>query len=134
MPADSTFHHAGYVVPSIRDAAAAYQRLLGIEWDGEIVHDRLQMVRVAFLPANRAGVIELVEPAGPRSPVRQFAEAGGGLHHVCYEVSSLADRIAEAQVQGCTLVRVPLAAAAFGGRKIAWLRTPDNQLIEFLQR
>ena len=130
------FHHAGYVVMSIAESAPALARSLGLEWDGVIVHDPLQFVKVTFLPANLASeaTIELVEPAGPRSPVRKFAEAGGGFHHVCYEVEDLKARIAESQAAGATLVRVPLPAKAFGGRKIAWITTPGNLLVEYLEK
>jgi methylmalonyl-CoA/ethylmalonyl-CoA epimerase len=94
------------------------------------------MVRVTFLPSNgtAGATVELVEPAGPRSPIRKFAEAGGGIHHVCYEVDDLIARIDSAQQSGCVLVRVPLPAAAFGGRKIAWVKTGSGQLVEYLQR
>jgi len=133
---NSRFHHAGYVVPSISEAIAEYQAVFSLDWDGEIIHDPLQIVRVTFLPSNRTheATVELVEPAGPRSPVLKFADAGGGLHHVCYEVDNLNAQIASAQEAGCILVRVPLPAAAFGGRKIAWVKSASGQLVELLQR
>jgi len=130
------FHHAGYVVASIEETAPSFARGLGLAWDGAVIHDPLQMVRVTFLPANLSGeaTIELVEPAGPRSPVRKFAEAGGGLHHFCYEVDELTTQIAASQAAGGTLVRIALPAAAFGGRKIAWIRTAEGALVEYLER
>lgn len=133
---NSRFHHVGYVVPSIAEAVGEYQTALALDWDGEVIHDPLQMVRVTFLPSNRTGeaTVELVEPAGPRSPVLKFAGEGGGIHHVCYEVDHLAAQLESAQQAGSILVRVPLPAAAFGGRKIAWVKTPGQQLIEYLQR
>jgi methylmalonyl-CoA/ethylmalonyl-CoA epimerase len=134
-PQNSRLHHVGYVVPSIAEAVTEYQAALSVDWDGEIVHDPLQIVRVTFLPSNGAdaATVELVEPAGPRSPVLKFAQAGGGIHHVCYEVNDLKGQLESAQQAGCILVRVPLPAAAFGGRKIAWIKTASGQLIEFLQ-
>lgn len=133
---NSRFHHVGYVVASITEAISEYTAVLSLDWDGAIIHDPLQMVRVTFLPSNGTGqpTLELIEPAGRRSPVLKFAEAGGGLHHVCYEVNDLTAQIALAQAAGSELVRVPLAAAAFGGRKIGWVRTGTGQLVEFLQR
>jgi methylmalonyl-CoA/ethylmalonyl-CoA epimerase len=135
-PQNSRLHHVGYVVSSITKAVTEYQAAFAVDWDGEIVHDPLQMVRVTFLPANAAdaATVELVEPAGPRSPVLKFAESGGGIHHVCYEVNDLKAQIESTQQSGCILVRVPLPAAAFGGRKIAWIKTGAGQLVEFLQR
>ncbi len=132
----SRFHHTGFVVTSITERAEQIARSLGIGWDGQITHDPLQMVNVTFLPSNEAGAatIELVEPAGKRSPVLKFAESGGGLHHVCYEVDDLTAQLAQSQANGDALVRVPLRAAAFGGRRIAWVRTQTQLLVEFLER
>lgn len=129
-------HHTGYVVKSIAESAEPLARQLSLAWDGNIIHDPLQMVKVTFLPAltGDQAMIELVEPAGPRSPVRQFAEAGGGLHHVCYEVEDLAAQLAASQASGGTLVRVPLRAKAFSGRKIAWILTAQGLLVEYLER
>lgn len=79
-------------------------------------------------------MVELVEPVGPRSPVRKFAEAGGGLHHICYEVGDLKSQIAASQAAGGTLVRVPLPAVAFEGRKIAWILTAQKLLVEYLEK
>lgn len=130
------FHHAGYVTASIADSVEEYARTTGLVWDGRIIHDPLQMVSIAFLGSSEGGsaLIELVEPAGRRSPVNRFLAAGGGLHHICLEVADLGAHIDSSRAAGCTLVRVPLAAVAFGGRKIAWITTPSGQLIELLQR
>jgi len=134
--AESRLHHVGYVVASISGSAPQFARSLCLSWDGQVIHDPLQFVNVTFLPANLAteSTIELVESAGPRSPVRKFAEAGGGLHHVCYEVDDLQAQIQHSQAAGATLVRVPLPAKAFDGRKIAWMVTPEKLLVEYLER
>ena len=132
----SRFHHAGYVTASIAGSVDEYANATGLAWDGRIIHDPLQMVSVAFLGSGEdgSGLIELVEPAGRRSPVNQFLAGGGGLHHICLEVEDLAAHIESACAAGSTLVRVPLSAVAFGGRKIAWIMSPAQQLIELLQR
>jgi methylmalonyl-CoA/ethylmalonyl-CoA epimerase len=128
-------HHVGYVTASIADSVNEYASATGLIWDGRIIHDPLQMASVAFLGSSDAGsaLIELVEPAGHRSPVRKFLEAGGGLHHICLEVADLPMKIDESRAAGCTLVRVPLPAVAFDGRKIAWIKTRSGQLVELLQ-
>ena len=107
-PGTSRLHHVGYVVPSIAEAVTGYQHAFSVDWDGEIIHDPLQMVRVTFLPSNKtdSATVELVEPAGPRSPVLKFAQAGGGIHHVCYEVNDLKAQVESTQQAGCTLVQL----------------------------
>jgi methylmalonyl-CoA/ethylmalonyl-CoA epimerase len=133
---DSRLHHVGYVTASIAGSVDGYVKAFGLEWDGRIIHDPLQMVAVAFLGSGDDNFpkIELVEPAGRRSPVKRFVESGGGLHHICLEVADLNEQIEASRVAGCALVRVPMPAVAFGGRRIAWITTPASQLVELLQR
>jgi methylmalonyl-CoA/ethylmalonyl-CoA epimerase len=129
-------HHVGYVVPSITGAIDGFRSAMGLEWDGRVIHDPLQMVQVTFLATAFPDqpLIELVEPHGRRSPVKDFAEKGGGIHHVCFEVADLRERIAEREAGGDLLVRVPMKAAAFDGRRIAWMRTSAGALVEYLER
>ncbi len=129
-------HHIGYVVPALDAVVEEFRRAFGLEWDGKIFHDPLQMARVTFLSSVGLGtaLIELVEAVGKRSPVRKFSDEGGGLHHVCYEVDDLAAQLTASQENGGMLVRVPMPAVAFDGRRVAWIRTAQSVLVEYLQR
>jgi methylmalonyl-CoA/ethylmalonyl-CoA epimerase len=130
------FHHVGIVVASIQETVQSFTRSLDAEWDGEIIHDPNQQVRVAFLRGENDAdpLTELVEPAGDNSPVMSFLQRGGGLHHVCYVTDSLDKQLEQAPAQGSLVVRPPLPAAAFGGRRIAWVYTGNKLLIEYLER
>jgi methylmalonyl-CoA/ethylmalonyl-CoA epimerase len=129
------FHHVGFVVASISEAIPGIAKSLDAEWDGEIVHDPLQAVRVTFLrhknPAD--SLIELVEPADEKSPVQAFLKRGGGLHHLCYQVEQLEKQLELSRSNGAVIVRRPLPAVAFGGRRIAWVFTKQKLLIEYLE-
>jgi len=59
---------------------------------------------------------------------------GGGLHHICYEVDSLDSQVRASRAAGCLVVKNPLPAVAFGGRRIAWVYTPEKLLVEYLER
>src|SRR6266496_442702 len=116
-----TLHHVGYVVASISKCIERFARPLAATWDGSITHDPLQKVFVAFVyPGSDAEpAIELVEPAREDSPVTKFLQRGGGLHHLCYEVDSLESELEFVRSTGAVLVKPPLPAVAFGGRRIA---------------
>jgi methylmalonyl-CoA/ethylmalonyl-CoA epimerase len=131
-----SFHHVGFVVASIDAAIQGVAKSVDAEWDGEITHDPLQYVRVAFLRPKHAAdpLVELVEPAGEKSPVLAFLQRGGGLHHLCYEVDQLDRQLETSRAGGGLVVRPPLPAVAFGGRRIAWLYTKEKLLIEYLAR
>ena len=130
------FHHVGFVVVSIQDTAAGFAEALDAQWDGIIIHDPHQRVRVTFLnPGNPADpLFELIEPAAEDSPVLSLAKKGGGIHHVCYVVNSLDEQLEKCRSNQGLVVRPPVPAAAFGGRRIAWVYTRNKLLIEYLER
>jgi methylmalonyl-CoA/ethylmalonyl-CoA epimerase len=130
-------HHIGFVVASIPAAGQSFANSIGAEWDGQIIHDPLQSARVSFLrhgpPPSIA--IELLEPDGPDSPLRRFLQhRHGGLHHLCYEVNSLEEQLKQSRSAGALIIKAPLPATAFAGRRIAWVFTPHKLLIEYLER
>jgi methylmalonyl-CoA/ethylmalonyl-CoA epimerase len=128
-------HHVGYVVDNIETAMTGFLRSLAAEWDGQVFHDPLQKVKVAFL-RTRAGdpQIELVQAASEDSPVLRFLQTnGGGLHHVCYEVADLEEELAGFRSRGAVIAKRPKPAVAFGGRRIAWVITSEKLLVELLE-
>ena len=129
-------HHIGCVVDSITNRVRSYQLDLGAASGSQIFEDPIQRARVAFLELPTPGgvLLELIEPAAADSPVSRFLEKGGGLHHLCYEVDDLPGQIQRMKAQLAVLIRSPKPAVAFGGRHIAWMRTRDGLLMEYLER
>ena len=132
----ATLHHLGFVVRCISSVADVFAASISANWDGEVTHDPIQRVRVAFLhPVDtRNPVFELIEPAGEASPVTNFLKKQGGLHHVCYEVDELESTLQQALGAGIAIVAPPVPAVAFNGRRIAWACSKNRLLMEFLER
>lgn len=128
-------HHVGFVVQAIDEVAEDLARSLGATWDREIILDPLQGSRVSFLrgPVESDALVELVEPVREGSPVSNFLKRGGGLHHLCYEVEELETQLRYSRSTGSLVVQTPVPAAAFGGRRIAWVYTRAKLLIEYLE-
>lgn len=133
---NGVLHHLGFVVASISTVAAEFATSMSASWDGEVIHDPIQRVRVAFfLPVDsRNPVFELVEPASERSPVSNFLNKRVGLHHVCYEVDDLESALQRAQRSGWAIASPPTPAVAFNGRRIAWVCSKTRLLMELLER
>lgn len=131
-----TMHHVGFVVASIPDVVERFARSISATWDGQIFHDPLQKVRVTFLETggSQTASVELIEPADEGSPVTAFLQRGGGLHHVCYEVDSIEEQMRISREARAVMVKPPLPAVAFNGRRIFWVMTPDRLLVEYLER
>ena len=133
---NAILHHLGFAVSSISAVAEEFALSMSAHWDGEIIHDPIQRVRVSFFsPVDaRNPVFELVEPASEASPVTNFLKKGGGLHHVCYEIDDLDEGLREARSVGLVIVAPPAPAVAFAGRRIAWVCSKRRLLMELLER
>jgi len=134
--AAARIHHIGFVVANIATSVDGFVRSLSAEWDGQVFADPHQRVKVTFLSTGPADPqIELIEPAEDGSPVAKFlVDRGGGLHHVCYEVEDLDREIQDRRSKGGLIAKRPKPAVAFGGRRIAWVITSEQLLIELLER
>jgi methylmalonyl-CoA/ethylmalonyl-CoA epimerase len=132
---DGRLHHVGFVVKSIAEIAEEFSQSLSGSWDGRIILDPLQAARVSFLTGANPNdaLIELVEPVEEGSPVSKFLKRGGGLHHLCYEVTDLEAQLHFSRSTGALVVRTPVPAAAFEGRRIAWVYTKARLLLEYLE-
>ncbi len=82
-------NHVAIVVPDLAAAAALYRQALGarVSQPQPLPAHGVTVVFVE-LPNSR---IELLEPLGAASPVRNFLERypAGGMHHLCYEVDDI---------------------------------------------
>ena len=135
LSAHLKLHHLGFVVASIRDNGHSLAAALAGRWDENIIFDPIQGVNVSFIGREDSAepLIELVEPAGPASPVSRFLQRGGGLHHLCYETPDLEAQLSAGKALGTVVVKTPVPAIAFGGRRIAWALTRNKLLLEFLE-
>jgi methylmalonyl-CoA/ethylmalonyl-CoA epimerase len=91
--------HLGIAVRSISDSLDFYRDALGLAIEGtETVED--QGVEVAMLNVGESR-IELLEPVSEQTVIGRFiARRGEGLHHICYEVDNLEDKIEQMRAKG----------------------------------
>ncbi len=113
----------------------SYRELFGYRVLSGPFRDAIQRVTVCFLGTGQAHdvVIELVAALTDDSPVKQLLAKGGGAYHVCYGVADIEQAVADFRTKGSLIVVQPVPAIAFAMRRIAWLYTPDRQLVELLE-
>jgi methylmalonyl-CoA/ethylmalonyl-CoA epimerase len=130
-----SLHHVGVVVADVATACADYVRRFGFEVRSDVVHDATQTAYVQFLrmPGDST-YVELVAPDGPGSALSNALSKGGGLNHLCYATPDIETTIASMTARGMRLIRKPVPAVAFGGRRIAWLAGRDFALVELVER
>jgi methylmalonyl-CoA/ethylmalonyl-CoA epimerase len=127
-------HHVGIVVDAIDRHRGNYCKFFQLEPVSDVVTDTTQHVNVQFL-ANESGEtsLELIEPLPGPSPVRRALEKGETLNHLCFEVDDIERSVAEATSNGAVCVRTPVPAAAFDGRRIAFVFYRGIGLVEFVE-
>ncbi len=127
-------HHIGIVVGNIERQAPRCAAQFGLQPASPIIHDPIQKADVQFWSDGRTVTYEFIQPASEDSPVRQTLEKGGGLAHLCFEVSDIDAAVKEAGDQGAITVCPPVPAVAFDHRPIAFLFFRGMGLVEFVQQ
>jgi len=128
-------HHVGILVADIGSASEAYVRRFGYSIRTSVIHDPTQTAFVQFLALPGSTVlVELVAPDRPDSKLSGALRKGGGLNHMCYAVEDIDDACRHLRAEAMLLIQPPVPAAAFPGRRIAWLIGRDRIPVELVER
>lgn len=82
-------NHIAIAVPDLAAATATYRDVLGAKVTApQALPEHGVTVVFVELPNTK---VELLEPLGEASPIAAFLakNPGGGMHHICYEVSDI---------------------------------------------
>ena len=128
-------HHIGIASNDIKRSIRFHEALFNFHPITEIVDDPTHKVSVVLLsdPRTNEVPIELVSPSSQESPVSSFLQRGTHLYHVCYTVNDIEYMLKKARKEHSIVVSGPAPSKLYGGRKIAFIYTPDKYLIEFLE-
>ncbi|PHY08211.1 MAG: methylmalonyl-CoA epimerase [Nitrosarchaeum sp.] len=100
-------HHIGIVVSKISESFPEITKYIKFD---EITIPSLiasQKVNVCFLKIGEIK-LELIEPIGDDSPVTNFAQKGGGFHHLCFEVPNIRKQLDEFVNNGARVIVEPV--------------------------
>jgi methylmalonyl-CoA/ethylmalonyl-CoA epimerase len=126
--------HIGIAVRSIDQAKPFFEKVLGLECEGEEVVES-QKVKTAFFAVGEVH-IELLEPTSDDSPIAKFLEnKGEGIHHIAYKTDDIENQLTQAKEGGCRLIHeTPITGA--GGKQVAFLHPKSTYgvLMEFCSK
>jgi methylmalonyl-CoA/ethylmalonyl-CoA epimerase len=134
-------NHIGLVVESIEAAADALFEL-GLKKKTIPEKDHIQKVNAVFIDVvpGQDVFIELLEPIGEDSPITPFLRKGGGLHHICFEVSDIEKTCSSFIENGYRCISEPTDCKGFDksfgmvGSRIAFFLAPIRLLIELVEK
>jgi len=127
-------HHLGIAVKDIKSSSLNYSKNLGWQKKSEIIFDPVQNVKVLFMGDENNTLYELIEPTDKNSPVSKLLEKRISLYHFCYEVDDIEFTIKDLLSKKFVLISGPVRAAAFIGKRIAFLFNSDNLTIELVEK
>ena len=100
-------HHIGIAVGDLDSSIDFYRSIFGLEPGPIIVREDIG-VRECFVPVGDTN-LELLQGTSPASAISiHIAERGEGLHHVCFEVGGIEEKLKSLDALGIDLRdRVP---------------------------
>lgn len=126
--------HIGYAVRDIEKTALYY---VAAWWNlSEIMEEKVQHTKIAFLKKEGFQRIELVSPLGDGipSPVDNVLQKNGcTTYHVCYTVDNINDAVDELYDEGFKPLFEPVESIAMEGKKICYLFHLHVGLIEIVE-
>jgi methylmalonyl-CoA/ethylmalonyl-CoA epimerase len=127
---DVSVHHFGVIVANIE------RYLENSLWRsrGAIVHDPLQGARLCLvgLYPDMSPAIELVEPVGDGSPLREALKRGTSWHHLCLSAPTTARADELIREHRFLPVTDWTPAVLFDGRPVRFVYSRNRELVEFL--
>ena len=125
--------HDGYLTGDIPSTAKAFEQL---DYQmGEIIDDNTQRTRICFLTKPNEVRVELVEPYEDNKTMQKMLNKHGVTpYHTCYEVDDVDSKYEQLIQEDWTALFKPVAAPAFGNRKICYFWNSEIGFIELVNK
>jgi methylmalonyl-CoA/ethylmalonyl-CoA epimerase len=125
-------HHVAVIVRDIDESLHFWRDMLGLPVD-LVLPIESDGVTIAFLPVGESKV-ELVMPTDDTTGVARFlANKGEGFHHVCFEVSNLAETLLRLEFDGIELIDLSPRKGAEGPVAFLHPRSCHGVLVELIE-
>ncbi len=126
--------HIGYLTGDLASTAKSFE-ILGYTACDVIYNDETQQTRICFLYKEGEPNIELVEPYEDNKTMQKMlTKRGVTPYHLCYEVDDIDAEYDKMIAKDWTPLFKPVAAVAFGNRKICYFFNGEIGFIELVNK
>jgi len=129
---DLTFHHTGVVCDALATDEPAFLAM-GFAPEGPPFEDAVQGIRGRFLVGGGTR-IELLEDLPGSTTLAPWRKARVRFYHQGYLTADMDAALDRLRAVRGIVIRPPLPAVAFGGRRVAFVMLPGMLCIELIER
>lgn len=127
------FDHIGIFVSDLAVGMQGIESLFPVARASVVFTDPLLQVQVQFLYDDAGICYELVAPFGPANPIDGILKSRKNiLNHVAYRTDTLDAKVAQLRDDGAFPLGPARPAVAFGGKRVIFLLTKLNFIIELI--
>ena len=129
------FHHIGIFVKSISEGSNIFFSEIKVVKKSEIIEDKNLKVRVQFFEDNKGIKYELVEGLGDNNPVKNSLKNNKNiLNHIAYKAENFNYTLDNLLKKNFIQISKIENSVAFKGKKIIFLLSPLNYIIELIEK
>ncbi len=125
--------HVGYVVENINYSLKKFIRE-GAKVLIEPSQETSQRVWICLIEIQGGIKIELISPLDSNnSPIKSRLSKGGGLDHICFEVSDIEKALEQEKANGGIIICPKVPAIVFKNHMIAFVYRPSGLIVELME-
>lgn len=128
------FDHIGIVVKNIFKSEKNLKKIFKLKNYKNLVIDKKIDVKVKFYKDENGLKYELIQPISKSNPLNKILkQRSNSLHHLAYKVKKFDDECLKFRKLGFGFLTNVLKAKAFNYKKIIFLITNENYIIELIE-
>lgn len=128
------FDHIGIIVDDILKIEESFKQNFKLKNYKKLIIDKKIDVKVKFFKDLKGLKYELIEPISKKNPLNKIKiKKLNSIHHLAYKVKNLNRHCIKFRNLGFAFLTKPLKAKAFNNKKIVFLMSKENFIIELIE-
>ena len=128
------FDHIGIIVDDILKIEESFKTNFKLKNYKSLIVDKKIDVKVKFFKDSRGLKYELIQPISKKNPLNKIKiKKLNSIHHLAYKVNNLNKHCIKFRNLGFAFLTKPLKAKAFNNKKIVFIMSKENFIIELIE-
>jgi methylmalonyl-CoA/ethylmalonyl-CoA epimerase len=128
------FDHIGIIVKNIFKTEKNLKKIFKLRNFGKLIIDKKIDVKVKFFKDTDGLTYELIEPISNANPLNKILKKkANSIHHLAYKVKEFEKECVKFRKLGYGFLTGVLKAKAFNYKKIIFITTKENFIIELIE-